>query len=253
MSIDYFSLITAVFIGGAAGYIGSLMATRKMVLAGDVLSHVALPGIGLAFLYGINMSLGALASLLLGTIIVWALGLRTKMATETLVGVVFVVSLAVGLLITPDEEIIHALFGNISSIYLPDAAAAIVVSILVFLLIKRIYPKMMLAYVSEDLALSGGIKIWKYDLLYLLGAAAIIAFGVKVAGTLLTSALIIMPAATSRNFSRSMFQYSYSAMLIGAATAGFGVILAGIIGWPVGPVIILVNALIFGWSLLLKK
>ncbi|MCK6462276.1 MAG: metal ABC transporter permease [Candidatus Pacebacteria bacterium] len=253
MSIDFLSLITAVFIGGAAGYIGSLMATRKMVLAGDVLSHVALPGVGLAFLYGINMSLGALASLLIGTIVIWALEIKTKLAVETLVGVVFVLSLAVGYLITPDEELIHALFGDISRISAADAVSAVVVAILVFFLIRKIYPKLMLAYVSEDLALAGKVKIWKYNLIYLLSIALIIAFGVKVAGTLLTSALIILPAAASRNFSRSMFQYSYAAMIAGAVTAGSGVALAGIFGWPVGPVIILVNALIFGWSLLLKK
>ena len=54
------------FIGGAAGYVGSLMATKKMSLVGDVLSHIALPGIGLGLLYGVNVSLGALASLVLG-------------------------------------------------------------------------------------------------------------------------------------------------------------------------------------------
>lgn len=253
MNIDYYSLITAVFIGGAAGYIGSLMATKKMVLAGDVLSHIALPGVGLAVLYGINISLGALASLILGTVIIWALELKTKMATETLVGVVFVISLAVGFLITPDEEIIHALFGDIARISLSDAVATVAVSIFIFLLVKRIYPKMMLAYVSEDLALSSRVKIWKYNLLYLLGVAVVIAFGVKVAGTLLTSALIIIPAAASRNVSLGMFSYSYLAMFIGASSAAGGTVLAGFAGWPVGPVVILINAFIFGATLLFKK
>ena len=64
MSTNYFiSLITAVFIGGAAGYVGSLMATKKMSLVGDVLSHIALPGIGLGLLYGVNI--GGMASLVL--------------------------------------------------------------------------------------------------------------------------------------------------------------------------------------------
>lgn len=253
MNIDYISLITAVSIGAAAGYVGSLMATKKMVLAGDVLSHVALPGVGLALLYGMNISLGALAALVLGTLLIWVLELKTKMATETLVGVVFVVSMAIGFLITPNEEIIHALFGDINKILPADAVAAVIVGIFVFFLVKKIYPKMMLAYISEDLALAGGIKIWKYNLLYLLSVAAVIAFGVKVAGTLLTSALIIMPAASSRNISRSMASYSYLAMFIGTVTAGLGVFFAAVADWPVGPVVILINAAVFGVTILFKK
>ena len=253
MSINLLSLLTAIFIGGVGGYVGSLMVTKRMALAGDVLSHIALPGIGLALLYGVNISLGALASLFLGVLVIWTLELRTGLPAETLVGVVFVLSLAVGILITPDTEILEALFGDISKVYLSDTIVAIAAGILVFLVMRKIYPKMMLAYVSEDLALANGVKIQKYNLIYFLAIAAIIAFGIKVAGSLLMSALIIIPAAASRNISRSMAQYSYLAMFIGAVSAAGGVWLSETIGWPVGPVIILINAVIFGITLLFKR
>ena len=253
MSINYLSLITAVFIAGVAGYIGSLMATKKMALVGDVLSHVALPGVGLGFLYGINISLGAFASLVIGVLAIWLLGLRTGLAAESLVGVVFVFSLAVGFLITPHEELLEALFGDISRIFLADAIAAIIVSAIVFLIIRKIYPKMILAYISEDLALANKVNIKKYNLIYLLAIAAVVAFGIKVAGSLLTSALIILPAAASRNFSRSMRQYSYAAMAIGMASSAAGIFLAQFTGWAVGPVIILTNAIIFGLTLVIKN
>ena len=112
---------------------------------------------------------------------------------------------------------------------------------------------MMLAYVSEDLALANNVKIQKYNLIYFLAIAAIIAFGIKVAGSLLMSALIIIPAAASKNISRSMLSYSYLAMFIGAVSAAMGVLLAEAIGWPVGPVVILVNAVIFGFTLFFKR
>ena len=253
MSINLLSLLTAIFIGGVGGYVGSLMVTKRMALAGDVLSHIALPGIGLALLYGVNISLGALASLFLGVLVIWTLELRTGLPAETLVGVVFVLSMAVGILITPDTEILEALFGDISKVYLSDTIVAIAAGLLVFLVMRKIYPKMMLAYVSEDLALANGVKIQKYNLIYFLAIAAIIAFGIKVAGSLLMSALIIIPAAASRNISRSMAQYSYLAMFIGAVSAAGGVWLSETIGWPVGPVIILINAVVFGITLLFKR
>lgn len=253
MNIDFLSLLTAVFIGGVGGYIGSLMVTKRMALAGDVLSHVALPGIGLALIYGVNVSLGALASLVLGVFIIWALELRTGLPAETLVGIVFVLSLAAGVLITPNTEILEALFGDISGISAADALAATLVSVAVFFLMRKIYPKIILAYVSEDLAQASGVKIRKYNLIYFLAIAFIVAFGIKIAGSLLMSAIIIIPAAASRNISRSMFQYSYLAMFIGATSAAGGILFSGVVGWPVGPVVVLVNAIIFGATLLLRK
>lgn len=261
MSIDfYISLITAVFIGGAAGYIGSLMATKKMSLVGDVLSHIALPGIGLGLLYGVNISLGALASLILGILLIWWLSLKTELSMESLVGVVFVLSLAVGFLITPEEELLHSLFGNVSSVVLSDAVAAVFISVIVFIAAKMIYSKMMLAYVSEDLALAAGVKINKYNLIYLFLIAAVVAFGIKVGGTLLTSAMIIIPAATARNVSRNMRQYAYLSIIIGAASAiaGFAVFpyLTAQFGLSVsamGPVIILVGIVFFAVSLIFKN
>ena len=256
----YISLITAIFIGGAAGYVGSLMATKKMSLVGDVLSHIALPGIGLGLLYGINISLGALSSLVLGILLIWILSLRTELSMESLVGVVFVLSLAVGFLITPEEELLHSLFGNISAVAMSDAVAAVFISVIVFIAAKIIYSKMMLAYVSEDLAQASGVKINKYNLIYLFLIAAVVAFGIKVGGTLLTSAMIIIPAATARNVSRNMRQYSWLSVIVGVASAiaGFAVFpfLAerfGLSFVAIGPVIILASIAFFAVSLVFKN
>ena len=46
-----YSLVTAVFVGVSAGYLGSLMVLEKMALVGDALSHVALPGLAIGILF----------------------------------------------------------------------------------------------------------------------------------------------------------------------------------------------------------
>ena len=55
-----YSIITGIFVGIAAGYLGSLMVLEKMALVGDALSHVALPGLAIGYLYGFNPFIGAL-------------------------------------------------------------------------------------------------------------------------------------------------------------------------------------------------
>jgi ABC-type Mn2+/Zn2+ transport system permease subunit len=58
-----FSLVTGVFVGLAAGYLGSLMVLERMALVGDALSHVALPGLALGYVYHFNPFIGSFAFL----------------------------------------------------------------------------------------------------------------------------------------------------------------------------------------------
>ena len=73
----------------AAGAVGCFALMRRMTLAADALSHVALPGIGLALVLHLNPVIGGVAMLLVGAVLVWGLERRTGISTETVVGVVF--------------------------------------------------------------------------------------------------------------------------------------------------------------------
>lgn len=259
MNTNFFiSLITAIFIGGSAGYVGSLMTTKKMSLAGDVLSHIALPGVGIGLFFGLNMSLGALISLVLGVLLIWWLGLKTDLSMESLVGIVFVLSVATGFLIIPEEELLHSLFGNIYSVSIGDAIATMAVSVIVFISAKMIYSKMMLACVSEDLAVSSGIKTSKYNLIYLFLIAFVVAFGIKVGGTIFTSAMIIVPSAMARNISGSMRKYSIFSAVIGIACVVVGFAVFPFFGArldpsAVGSIIALTGIVFFAISLVFKR
>ena len=248
-----FSLISGIFIGGATGYLGSLMLTKRMALVGDALGHVALPGMGLALLLGLDVSFGAFVFLLLGIFLIWLFEIRTSMPTEALVGVVFVASLAIGFLIVPEPELLEALFGDISEISFIMALASAIFSILIFLAINRIYPNMILANISDDLARSEGIKTKKQNFIYLLSIAAMVALGVKVVGSLLVGALVIIPAATARNLSKNLKQYYLGSIIFGVLSCFFGILLFKFIGFSAGPLIILTSTFFFLISLILKR
>ncbi len=247
-----FSLITAIFVGGAAGYLGSLMITKRMALVGDALGHVALPGMGLALLLNLNISLGAFVFLLAGIILIWFLESRSELSTETLVGVIFVSSLAVGFLVTPQPDLLEALIGDISLISFWEAFAVAVVSIILFILVRKIYSKMMLISLSEDLAPDNNIALTQYNLLSLLAVAVIVALGVRVVGSLLVGALVIVPAAASRNISRNLKQYIYLSIILGAVSCFLGVLFSGFVAFPAGPLVIIISVVFFGLSLFFK-
>jgi manganese/iron transport system permease protein len=92
--LDYFSLVLAIFVGIAAGYLGSLMVLEKMALVGDALSHVALPGLAIGITLQFNPYLGAFAFLFVSAIIIWHVQRVTKISFEALVGPMFTLALA---------------------------------------------------------------------------------------------------------------------------------------------------------------
>ncbi len=56
------AIIMTASIGAVAGYLGTLMLSKRMSLVGGPLGHLTLPGITLALLYGFDVSLGAFAA-----------------------------------------------------------------------------------------------------------------------------------------------------------------------------------------------
>lgn len=249
----FYSLITAIFVGGAAGYLGTLMVTKRMALVGDALGHVALPGIALALAYNFSVEIGAFASLLIGIILIWMFKGKTEIHMETLTGVVFAVSLALAFLIIPSEDIETALIGDITKISFIGTIISVLLVVIVFFVIKKIFSEMILSTLSEDLALSRKISVRKHDLIYLLAIGIIVALGIKIVGSLLVGALVVIPAAASRNFSRNLFQYSYGGMLIGAISCVLGVIIFKIAGFGAGPFAVLASAAIFLISIFFKQ
>jgi len=247
------SLVTGIFIGGVAGYLGSLMVSKRMALVGGALGHLTLPGIALALIYGFDVSLGALPLVALGIILIWLFEIRTKLPTEALTAVVFASGVAVAFLILPSEKTVTALIGDIAQVELYGAVISIILATIVFFVIRKIFSKMVLSNISEDLAKVQGINVKKYNFIFLASIAIIVALGVKIVGGLLTAALVAIPACAARNISRNLFQYTYGGMIIGAASCVVGILLFKLTGFSAGPLVILTSTLFFLISMIFKK
>jgi zinc transport system permease protein len=247
------SLIVGISIGGVAGYLGTLMLSRRMALVAGPLGHLTLPGIALALIYGFDISLGAFPFVVLGIVLIWLFEMRTKLPMEALTAVVFASGVAIAFLFLPIEQAEAALVGNISNVNYWDSTISVVVAALIFLIIMKIYQKTVLINISEDLAKSQGISVKEYNFVYLFLIAIIVALGAKIVGGLLTAALVAIPACSARNLSQNMFQYAFGAIVIGIASSFLGVFISEFSGFPAGPLIILANAVIFLISTIFKR
>lgn len=253
IQIDYYNVALALFMAMASGLVGAFALMRKMTLASDVMSHIALPGLGLALLYGFNPLLGGATTLILGVFLIWKTEKLSGINTDAIIGVVFAVSLAIGTLITPEEEIIEALFGGMFAIGLREFMAGIIASCLVIFFIIKKRRALTLALVSKDIAKTTGINTDRLNLYFLLIFAITIILGLRYLGVLLMGSLIIIPPAVARNLAVSLSGMLVISALASLISMGVGLIIANTYNLALGPVVIAVAGVLFILALLMKK
>lgn len=246
-------LLIGALVGASSGYLGSFMVLKRMSLVGDALSHVALPGIAIALMFGINPMLGAFLALTVAIVGVWYLSEKTDGLIESIVGIFFTASLAIGILITPEPEIFESLFGDIDKVTKLDGLFIILGSIFIFTITAIVSKKLMIGIVSEDLAKVEKINISQTNLIYLLLVGLVVALGVKFLGTLLTGALVIIPAVTAKNLAKSIRSYHIISIIIGLLSSVIGIIIANLYSLPTGPIVVLTGIVFYILSNFFKK
>jgi len=239
------SLALSILVAISAGVVGCFAVMRKMTLASDAISHVALPGIGIAMALHVHPVLGGMGMLFLGAILIWALETRTGMSTETVIGVVFSTALAVGSLLASGEDLVEALLGGPGTLTAWELVLGGAGALAVITLVLTQRSRLVVALVSKDMARTVGIEVRRLDLVFLLGFALTIALGLRYLGVLLMGSLVIIPAATAKQIARSL-----NGMLLAAVTVAVTSVVAGTLGaarlrCAPGPVIITVAAAFF--------
>jgi len=225
-----------------------------MALVGDALSHVALPGLAIGYLLNFNPYIGGFAFLFVSAVIIWYVQRITRISFEALVGASFTLALAVGIMIIPEIELVEALFGSITNVVIWDTIAAVIISIVSILLTRAIYKKLVLAMISEDLAISKGIDVAKTNLLYLFLVSVVVAIGIKIVGTLLVGFLVIVPAIAARTLSSNMFKYTLLSAVFGVVSAFSGILLTNYFpGVPPGPLVVFSGIAIFAVTIIINR
>ncbi len=246
-------LASGIFIALAASFLGAFIIVKRMALVGDVLSHVALPGIGLALMLGYDILYGAAAFLLAAAFGTWWAERRTAIPPEAIIGTFFTATLALGVILVPSEELLESLFGDLFAIGRREAAIIITASALIFILTLILSRRLALGIIAPDLAKSVRLRPDLSYLGFLLLFALSIALGIKLIGSVLMGALTILPAVSARNFSWSLKSFLGFSVILGIAMTAAGISVAGFFEFPPGPIVILTGIIFFAVSLLFKK
>ncbi len=246
INIEMLSLILAGLTAVASGIVGSFALMRRMTLAGDALSHVALPGIGLALIYSYNPVLGGGLVLLFGTLIIWKVEKISKLNTEAVIGVLFAASLAVGALAFEEaHELVEVLFGGIATVTANEFIYGSIIAAAVIWFILKNRHSLVLALVSKELARTAGISTDRLQLYFLLSFALTVILGMKFLGVLLMGSLIIIPASAARNIARNLNSMLVISSGISLFSVLSGIAVSNLFSFQLGPAIIIIASAIF--------
>ena len=246
-------LVRAVFAGFgvalAAGPLGCFVIWRRMAYFGDATAHASILGVALALGSGVALFWGILAVALLMAVIVAILAERGH-AIDTTLGVLAHSALAIGLVAVSflhgvRVDLSAFLFGDILAVSKSDLAVIWAGAVLVVGLLAWRWSALLTATLSEDLAQASGIDPRVERLVLTLALAVVVAVAIKVVGALLIAAMLIIPAATARGFSRTPEAMAGIAVLLGALAAAGGMWVSLVFSTPAGPSIVSVAAIAY--------
>jgi len=179
--------------------------------------------------------------------------ITSNLALESITGVVFSLSLAIGSLITPEHELLEAMLGNILALQQYEYLILLLLSLIITSLLLLFSRQFILLSLSPELAQSIKIKKEIYELVYLLLFALTIALGIRFIGALLMGALIIIPAATAKNISRDIRSFFMTSSLVGVLSALISMYIVLVYKQSPGPIFIITGSLFFFLSLFWQR
>ena len=257
---DFFirALIAGVGIALVTGPLGCFIIWRRLSFFGDTLAHAALLGVTMAVFFEINIAFSVFLISSVVALILLKLQQTTKLPGDALLGLLAHSSLAVGLVVigfltSIRFDIMGLLFGDILAVNQNDLLLIWIGGALILLILKFIWRPLFVSTVNYELAEAEGMKPDKFNAIFTVLMAAVIAISIKIVGLLLITGMLIMPAAMGRNLSNNPQQMVILSVIAGLLSVIIGLFSSLQFNTPSGPSIITAALILFCFTLIKFK
>jgi zinc/manganese transport system permease protein len=229
---------TALLVGGIAavvsGVVGAFTVMRGQAFAGHALADVSAAGGSAAFLLSISPLLGFLGIGVIAAGGMELIGIRRAQGRDLATGVVLGAGLGLAALLLYFDTTVRSttgvaitvLFGSMFAIPQATIPLAAAVSLLVVAIVAVLYRPLLLTTVDPELAFVRGVPYRLVGVLFLIGLALAVALSALTIGAILSTALLIGPAATALRLSSRPAVAIIGAAVIGVASTWLGILLA---------------------------
>lgn len=237
------ALVGSLLVGGVCAYLGVHVVLRRVVFVGAALAQVSSAGVGLALCTGRNPSV---LSLILTMVGVAAFSVRAKghrTTQESLIGVGYAVASALAVLFVAksaqgEAHMLEVLSGNILTVTTQQVWWMAGVGAAAVALHALFHKQFYFCSFDAETAQASGFRAARWDLAFFLILGMVISLAIRLAGTLMVFAFLVLPAVTAMIVSRRL-GHIY-AVAIGSASLATIVGMLASIRWdlPAGPAIV---------------
>lgn len=256
--------LCAFIVGPLLGGIGTMVVIKRMAFFSQAIGNAALTGVAIGVILGESYTAPYVSMfsfcILFGLVLNFSKN-RTKMSSDTLIGVFLSISLAIGattLLWVSARVNTHILdtvmFGSILTVNDTDMNVLLVTALITACIAIPLYNQMLLASLNPSLAHVRGINVHLLEYVFVLLVTILTVACVKIVGAVLVEALLLIPAAASRNLNRSVRGFVTWSIIFSTASCLIGIYAP--MRWdlpiPSGGAIILTGAMIFVITMIIR-
>jgi zinc transport system permease protein len=230
--------------------LGCVLLWQRLAFLGDTISHASLLGVAIAIAFAMPVMMGVFLIVIL---IAYFMSLNHQIiSNDTFLAITAASCMAIAMLfiskIPQSIDLENYLFGDILAVDYLDILIIYGLGAILFLWLCWRWRSILLIAINEDLAQASGINSKRLLLEFRIVVGCVIGLAMKVVGILLISSLLIIPAATARNFSKNPEQMALLATLFSVFASVLGILLSFYADLILGPVIIVLLFLMFSLS-----
>ena len=243
-------LLVATIAGALCGLLGVFVVLRGMSYIGHGLSHAVFGGAAASAVMSINYFIGAGIWGIASGIIIGRIARRRFIGADAAIGVVTTASFALGLALLnrygqAKKSIEAVLFGSVLGVETADIIAVSVVAIATVVIIFALYRHFLFATFDPEVAQTSGVRVAVIEALLMGMLSLTILVTMRVIGTLLISALLVIPASVARMTTNSVARMLWISPAVGAFSALTGMYLSYHLDTSASATIILVGTVLF--------
>lgn len=252
------ALAAGILVSVACGIIGTFTVLRGLAFIGDALAHGVLPGIAVAILLGIPGIIGATGGAILMIAGISLVTRRTRLSSDTAIGLLFVGMLALGVLIVSRSpafsgDLVRVLFGEILGISTQAILIQLVATIIILVTTVICFrPFLLLCFNPEQAQVSGfSASLYHNIMLALVAITVIVSF--QTVGTLLVFGMLLAPAGAGALIARRIETMMIWAVFFGSVSVYIGLLASYHFNLAAGSAIVLCATLIFFIVLMIQN
>ena len=251
------AFVAGLMIAVLASLSGSFIVLRRYSLLSETLAHVSLVGVSVGLLVGLSPLWMAVATSLAAAWLIEYLRSSRGLYSDSILAIFLSGSLALAIVIISlsgsfNASLFSYLFGSILSVSNNDLITMGIFGSLSMALLILFFKELYFIAFDEEVARTSGLRVTLLNFMLVSIIAVIIALSIRIVGTLLIGALMVIPPVAAIRFGMGFFKTTLLSMAIALISVVIGLSISFFFSLPSGAAIVLCLLGIFIVALVLN-